>query len=379
MLKLKGRLITTHLTRDNIRFSKEALESCVKQINDSDKIMPFNVNHDSARQIGFVVPGSAKIIQLEDGEFAVEAEVNVYENTEEKLNHFVDIRQKSEIVELEKIGKCTKIDDTNCPTYWLDKSLFEILKITPQLNKDKLLVLNDAKNLCQKGIIVNKDYIVKFHNFLRRSYTEPNSFNKRLIDKIKELKIKNPTLKIAFLVTPNAISFNNEFKESFEFDYAWGPKFPKNLNQLKEGVTQHISSDKDKSMENLDKTEFWWHKDDDTLMSLEIEEIRDKQRYLTHPENKDKYFPLKYGHLQYNKDSGKIIHLDCALRIYPEQTFDTRVTTNDISKVSKKHSDRVKLFRIDGDLDKKDAFDIFSFFFYNNSDVREYLNVEAER
>ena len=378
MLRLKSRLITTHLTRDNIKFSKEALESCVKQINDSDKIMPFNVNHDSTRQIGFVVPGSAKVIQIGDGEFAVEAEVNVYETSEEKISHFVDVIQKKEIVELESIGKCTKIEDTNCPTYWLNKSLFKILKISPKLNKDKLLILNSAKNLCQKGIIINDEYIVKFHNFLRRAYSEPNAFNKRLIDKIKELKINNPDLEISFLVTPTSVSLKDEFKESFEFDYAWGPKIPISLNQLKEGVTQHIASEKDKSMENFDKTEFWWHKSSDSLMTLELEEIRDKSRYLTHPENKDKYYPLKYGHLQYNKNSDKIIHLDCALRIYPEDKFDIRRNTNDISKVSKEYSDRIKLFRIDGKLNVKDAFDVISLFFQGNSDVREYFDLESK-
>ena len=373
---MKGILITTHLTRDNIKFTKEALNDCVRQINDSDKIMPFNINHDFTRQIGFVVPGSAKLIRLKDGEFAVEAEINVYENAKEELNHFVDIRREPENVDLVKIGKCLKIEDTNCPSYWLNKPIFEILNIEPRVNKDKLLILDNAKNLCQKGIVVNENYIVNFHNFLRRSYSEPNAFNKRLIDKIKELKIKNPKLEIAFLAIPTAISLKEEFKEVFELDYAWGPKFPRDLNQLREGVTQHIASDKDKLLEDLDKTEFWWHKDDDILMALEIEETRGKKRYLVHPEKKLKGFPLKYGHLQYDKDADKVTHLDCALRIYTEEEFDLRISANDISKISKENSDRVKLFRIDGELDKKDAFDIFSYFFYNNSDVRKYFESE---
>lgn len=377
MHKLKGRLITTHLTKDNIKVTKEALIDCIKQINESNKIFPVNINHESTRQIGFVVPGSAQLIKLDDGEYAVKVEINIYENQEEKLKHFVDVQQKEEIVELTELDiHCTKIDDTNCYTYRLPKSIFEILKIAPSINKDQLLILKNPQHLFQKGILINEKFILNFHNFLRRSFSEPNSYNKRLIDKLRDIKVRNPNLELSFLVTPNSISLKSEFQEEFEFDYAWGPKIPKNLNSLKEGVTQHIASERDKSLENFDKTDFWWHTYNNALMTLEIEETRDKKIYLMQSESEIRYFPLRYAHLQYDKNSKSIIHLDCALRIYSENNFDERTKKNDISKVSKNDSDRVKLFRIDGNINAKDAFDIISLFFYNNSDVRKYFDLE---
>ncbi|HIK02989.1 TPA: hypothetical protein H1012_04055 [archaeon] len=376
MKKLKGRIITTHLTKDNIKFTKEALEDCEKQINDSDKIMPCNINHDLTRQIGFIVPGSAKLIQLEDREYAVEAEVNIYETRKERIQHFVDVRQKEAEVKIPELGiNCIKREDINCPTYWLPQSIFKILNEAPNLNKDGLLVLEKPEQLLQKGILINNKIIVIFHNFLRRSLSEPNAHNKRLIDKIREIKVRTPQLVVSFLVIPSAISLKKEFTESLEFDYAWGPKIPKDLSKLKVGVTQHTASELDRSMENIIKTDFWWHNDTATIMALEIEETRDKRRGLIHPSNKTKHFPLRYSHLQYDKESGKIIHIDCALRIYPEDKFDIRLTTNDISKVPKSYADRVKLFRIDGEINPKDAFDILSLFFYNNSDVRGYFEL----
>lgn len=376
MLKMKGRLITTHLTKDNIQFTKEALEGCVKQINESDRIMPFNINHDLTRQIGFVVPGSAKIIELDDGEFAVEAEINVYESKEEQIRFFVDVRQKEEKIKLAELNvDCIKREDTNCPIYWLNVSVFEILKEEPNLNKDGLLILAKPEYLLQKGIRINDKIIVTFHNFLRRSLSEPNAYNKRLIDKIRETKVRNPQIVISFLVVPAAISLNLEFKEYLECDYAWGPKIPKDLSTLKEGVTQYVASEMDRSIENIDKTDFWWHKDNATTMALEIEETRNKERFLVHSSEKTKYFPLRYSHLQYDKVSKKIIHLDCAMRVYSEDKFDLRLIANDISKVPKSDADRMKLFRIDGEIDSKDAFDILSLFFYGNSDVRKYFEL----
>lgn len=369
---MKGRILTTHVTRDNIKFSKEELDKCIEQINNGSRILPFNINHDTNRQIGFIVPGSAKLIQLNDGEFAVDALVNIYENVEEKLKYYVDVRQKEDEVEIDILKtKALRRDDTNCPTYWLSTDFFSLSGIKPNFDDEGLLILDDAKNLFQKGLLIKNDFILILNRFLRRGFSEPNSFNKRLIDKIREIKIRCPWLVISFSVIPNSVSLKKEFVESAEFDYAWGPKLPKDISSLKVGVTRHTVSDSDRIFENILYTDFWWHEYHNNLMALEIEEMRDSSCYLVKESNK--LIPLKYCHSIYKKETGKIVHLDLSIRIYPEDLYKTRSEQNNIS-YSGKNSNEVKLLKIDGDMETKDAFDLISLFYYGNSDVRNYLD-----
>ena len=373
MLKLNCRLITTRISKDSIQFTKESLEGLIKQINTSNKRMPFNVNHNFNRQIGFVIPKSAKLIKLDDGEFAVDAEAALYENQKEYKSYFVTYERPVELVSLPKIlGQCSKHEDTNCPTYHTQKPIFDIIQVAPEFDEG-LLKVKSPDCILQKGILIDKEYLVNYHNFLRRAHSRPNAFSWRLINKIREVMKKNSELRVYFQIIPNEISLKSEFRDSLEFDYSWGPKIPKKLDNLKVGVTQHASSKKDRELENLEKTDFWWKQTNDDLMELQIEELRNKSRHLVQPKTNKKAYPLKYAHLQYDKKSKKINHLDCALRIYLEDKFDERLQKNDISLVSKKDCDRLKLFKLQGQIDAKDAFDILSFFFENNSDVRQYF------
>lgn len=377
MIKLKGRLITTHITRDNIRFTKEGLEKGIAQINSGDKIMPCNINHDSNKQVGFIVPGTAKLIELPDGEYAIEAEINIYETEEERLKYYVSFNENESEVFLDSLKiKALKKEDINCPTYRLQENIFDISKVSPLQDKEGLFIVSDPKIILSKGILINEDILVLFHAFLRRGFSEPNAYNKRVIEKLREIKLRNQNIRLSFLINPFTISFKSEFKELIECDYAWGPKIPRDLSNLREGVTKYISSEKDKAMDNLLATEFWWRKQERYIMELEIEELRDKLMYLlrdNHP-----YFPLRYAHLQYDKKVDKIIHLDCAIRIYPAEKYNGRLNKNDISKATKKDSVRIKLFKLDGIMEAKDAFDVISLFFMNNSDVRDYLELAPE-
>ena len=377
MRKLKSRLITTRISKDNIRFSKEGLEKMGAQINSGDKIMPCNINHDTNKQIGFVVPGTAQLVKLPDGEYAIEAEINLYETEEERLKYYVSFNEKEEEVILEDLKiKALKKEDISCPTYRLQNNIFDISQVFYPQDRDSLFIVSDPKIIFSKGILINENILVLFHAFLRRGFSEPNAYNKRVIEKLREIKLRNPNIQLAFLVNPHTISFKSEFKEVIECDYAWGPKIPRSLSNLTEGVTKYMSNEKDRAMDNLLATEFWWHKQEKDIMELEIEELRDKSVYLLR--NKQAHFVLRYAHLQYDKRKDKVIHLDCAIRIYPADKYDERLNKNDISKANKKDSTRIKLFKLDGIINLKDAFDVLSLFFMNNSDVRAYLELVPE-
>lgn len=80
-MKVKAIMATTHVDRHNMKITKEALESGVRQIN-GDYALVFNLEHDvTLPPIGKVI--EAGIEQLEDGEYQLVATNEVFENLKE--------------------------------------------------------------------------------------------------------------------------------------------------------------------------------------------------------------------------------------------------------------------------------------------------------
>lgn len=74
---------TTHLDLHNERMAKSALDDGALQIR--SKYIPYLINHDFNKQIGVLLCG--KVIQLEDGEFALYVVFGIFENESEKQNY----------------------------------------------------------------------------------------------------------------------------------------------------------------------------------------------------------------------------------------------------------------------------------------------------
>lgn len=74
---IKGIGATTHLDRHNCKIDKEALEDLVKSVN-GEYAIRIGIEHDSLiMPIGKILSG--KLIKLEDGEYAVELEQEMFE------------------------------------------------------------------------------------------------------------------------------------------------------------------------------------------------------------------------------------------------------------------------------------------------------------
>jgi len=87
MAVVKVRLMTTHLDKHGERFTKEALECAKRQIDEA--IIPQGIEHDPRIEpIGRIL--SAEIIQLGDGEFALEATNEIFDN----YNNLADINDR---------------------------------------------------------------------------------------------------------------------------------------------------------------------------------------------------------------------------------------------------------------------------------------------
>lgn len=75
--RAKARLATTHVDLHGDRFAKSALEGMVRQLSEAEGPQWMYMEHDTTLPpIGRVV--GARLVQLEDGEYAVDGEIEIY-------------------------------------------------------------------------------------------------------------------------------------------------------------------------------------------------------------------------------------------------------------------------------------------------------------
>ncbi len=263
--------------------------------------------------------------------------------------------------------KVVKLKDKNSFLYILSNPL-SINNSDKLINCDQLYVLMDDSRLFQNGILYDNDLILHFSDYLRRGFIYPNSYNLRLINYIKDFKRKFPRVIISFLLYYDKISLLSEYSMCFEEDYAWGPQMPKNLINLECGVTKYNSSETELKLNKILFTDFWWKKKDNSnIFELQIEDVFCDKLLI------DGFYPTRYVHLQFDLDKTKVIHFDLSIRLYDFENYNLRVSVNDISKINKKSSKRIKLIKFDGVIEEKDAFNIICLFYYNNKDVLNYF------
>lgn len=105
MSRPKITLATSHLDRHRERFTKEALESMVRQSN--EKIIPLGIEHDPRiPPQGRIL--EANLVQLPDGEFAVEGIPEFFEDGKE---HYSDVGNREIPLRRNELGTFKIISD----------------------------------------------------------------------------------------------------------------------------------------------------------------------------------------------------------------------------------------------------------------------------
>ena len=84
------------------------------------------------------------------------------------------------------------------------------------------------------------------------------------------------------------------------------------------------------------------------------------------------YRPSRYFHSIFNKEKNKIEHLDGAIRIYSKSEIKRRIDCHvkDIGKIGK----RIKIFKVDSEIELENWSDVAASFFVWNSDVVNYFS-----
>ena len=362
---------STHLGRDGIKFSKKNLEDLVKQVN--EKPFPISYEHDRRRIIGYT--SDAKLVQLENGAFGVEATMNIFE-TDNELAEFLPSLERIKIEPgVFKFNdgreiRADKIEDIYCDVYCGRDILQDMLpRIEEFLDNNSLFQVVSPESLELFGIKVG-DYYVMFHPYLRRYHSRQNSYNIDLIKRLIETSKKYDKMVVKLGIDFDYVGIGGTERNYLERDYWYGPKFDrKNISDIPDGVTVHGIKNESKKFDQIRKTDFFLHTKKG-VKTLEIEEIVNN----THPLDLDikKGYPARYIHSEYDLKKEKFVHIDGAVRVYTDVQWDSRRNA-DIDEISKEMN-RVKLFQIDHVLEFPDWLKLVHYFFRGNEHIVEYFN-----
>lgn len=250
----------------------------------------------------------------------------------------------------------------------------KVLKVYPELeskfDKDGLLILDDNFKIFD-GAIEYKDHVLHYHQLLRRGYTSnPNfDFLGRFAKIYYDTKDKN---QFRVAIDHRRIMPKEFYSMIVELDTWFGPPF--NAYKLDDpnyvGLTI-VKRNKDSLFEltnKLNRTEFYWSFDKNVTKTFEIEEITEIDFKFEH------FIFNKYIHSERNIEQKKFVHLDGAVKVYLEDSYQSRYDQN--IPTEPRCYKKIKLWRIDGCIDKISWIDIISFFFKSNEMVIEYFNPE---
>jgi hypothetical protein len=248
-----------------------------------------------------------------------------------------------------------------------------VLEIYPELknsfDKDGLLNINDDFILHDGGIEYKK-HILHYHQLLRRGFTSnPNfDFTALFLQYYQKTKPGN-SFRVA--IDHHRIMTKEFYSQIMEFDTWFGPSFNKaKIDDPNETGLTVVKRNKNSLFEltnRLDRTEFFWFYRDG-IKTFEVEEISDQDYCF------DNYNFNRYIHSE--RDIGNKItrHIDGAVKVYLKDTYADRKNSY-IPKEMKCYK-KIKLWRIDGDIDFDSWINLISFFYKGNEMIIEYFNPE---
>ncbi len=247
----------------------------------------------------------------------------------------------------------------------------EVLRIFPELekklDKDGLLIVDEDFNLHDGGIEY-RDYMLHYHQLLRRGYTANPNFDFLMIFIEYHSRTRDMnTFRIAIDWT--RIMPKEWYSRIFEMDTWHGPQFSEATLDDPNAVGLTVVKRNQDSLfgltNKLDRTEFYWSFSDG-IKSFETEEVSTPDYSFEH------YRFNKYVHAERDIRGRFFRHIDGAVKVYLENCYHVRFDTY-LPKEPRSYK-KPKLWRIDGEIDLDAWKDLIIYFFKGNEMVLEYLN-----
>lgn len=251
------------------------------------------------------------------------------------------------------------------------RSNSEILKTYPELyacfDKDDLLHLDDRFTLHDGGIQY-RDHILHYHQFLRRGYTSNPNFD-FLGPFINFCRLTSSKNRFRIAVDHLRLMPLEAYLRLMECDTWFGPSFDRKKLDDPSAVGLTIVKRNPSSLfgltNNLERTEFYWSYRDG-VKTLEIEEVSH------HAYQFEQYNLNRYLHAERDIHKKVLQHTDGAVKVYLHDQYDQRFSSN-MPREAKSYT-KVKLWRIDGDIDIDAWLDLTGLFFKGNEMVLEYFD-----
>jgi hypothetical protein len=249
-----------------------------------------------------------------------------------------------------------------------------VLGIYPELkdriDSDDMLHIDGALWLFDGGIEY-KDHILHYHQFLRRKFhSNPNfDFLGRFISYYYQTKARN-SFRIA--IDHRRIMPKEFYQQLGERDAWFGPPFDRSKlddpNAVGLTVVTRIKPSLfDMAGNKLDRTELYWSYKDG-IKTFEVEELSREGEYC------DSYYLNRYVHSERDVNLRVLRHFDGAVKVYLKDDYTRRMETQ-LPQELKSHR-KIKLFRIDGDVDIDEWIELSCLFFKFNEMLIEYFNAE---
>jgi hypothetical protein len=245
-------------------------------------------------------------------------------------------------------------------------------RVAPKLfveeDKDGLVDMTKLTTLLP-GIYKVGDVVVFAHPYLRRSLSRWNNLNASVLERLESMR-DEPGASVRVRLDPDMVGLASSVTGTMELDYWFGPKFNDDLTTIPTGVSRHEASDRERHFFGISRTEFWWQSRDE-IHTFEAEELRD----LPTIGAGDSVFGCRYVHSMVEEKSGRVVHLDGAIRAYSEESLLKRIDES-IATAGKK-TDYTKLWRVDGVLPLTSWKALIADHFRDNPLVGEYLSCAA--
>lgn len=337
---------------------------------------PMHLGHDYSKPIGWNKPVG---IYFQNNQSYLVNNSNLPENEEEQKiitkadkDYLIETlyeKKKEQYDELQKklekyLTKEAKPVLLNAVAYH-DSDL--VLRVFPDicelLDDDNLIAINEL-NPIAPGIFSKDEYLLFVHPYFRRNCCPINSLNTDFLKKLQDLSKINSEVKIALDL--DCIGLLGTEKIELEYQYWWGPKFNDDLLNIPNGITRHVTEERDKILTNIQFTEFNWY-DQDGEKTFVCEEVID----LSNIKKEEELYGCRYVHSRINSE-GKPYHLDGSIRIYSTEKICERLDKN-IDEIEKSDCDYLKLWRIDNEISVTIWKELFTHYFRDNYQVGEYL------
>ena len=369
---------TDQINKYGMKLPVETLESALRQMWEIGS--PMFISHDYHRALGWSKPLGLNLQPKQ----AVLHGISIFPETKKDDDLIVDASRNylgiklSEVKEndknelTEKLSKhfsgeeifirreCVSVIDTD-----IAKRAFPNYFPSDETDKRSLISLKDLKQI-GPGVYDIDGTALFAHRFYRRSLSQINNLNDIFLSKLYDLS-KDNDLDVKIALDPNSIGLSRTYLTPIELEYWRGPKFNDDLTGIPAGVAVHKANERQRFFSGVERTEFWWHRNDE-FQSLECEEIRDFASLGI----ADDQYGCRYAHSMVNLSTNEPSHLDGAIRIYDEENFIERIDL-DISK-SGKNAKYIKLWRIDGEKIQISTWKEMIFhFFRDNHLIGEYF------